>query len=187
VLSAAKLRRHPSGRGPQRGQVLVMFALSMVLLIFGLIAVAIDLATLYEAHVRYYDAAEQAAIAGASDVLAICPENGSACTNSAELGLPPTIDPATFQSECSDVGDAVSGGTTTCSSPWVCAAPPGAYSGPSTCSTRSGAAGIELQEAVATVQGPVSLPIPMPGMGASITVSATYRAAPVLGAQQPAA
>ena len=175
-------------QGGAGGQILLMFALSMAFLIFGLIAVAVDLSKLYEEHVRFYDAAEQAAIAGASDVVATCPPVPTTCTNQAEEGLPPAIDAATYQAECSTVGDAVSGGgATSCQSPSVCAPAPGGGAGVLSCATASGAPGLEVQEVEATVQGEVQLPIPMPGMVASFRVSASYSAAPVLGAQQPAA
>jgi hypothetical protein len=175
-------------RGGEGGQILLMFALSMAFLIFGLIAVAVDLSKLYEEHVRFYDAAEQAAIAGASDVVATCPAVAATCTNQAEEGLPPAIDPATYQAECTTVGDAMSGGgATSCRSPSLCAPAPGGGAGALSCLTASGAPGIEVQEVEATVQGEVELPIPMPGMGATFQMSASYTAAPVLGAQQPAA
>ncbi|MGA8016989.1 MAG: pilus assembly protein TadG-related protein [Candidatus Dormiibacterota bacterium] len=183
MLTAARRRRS------EGGQILLMFALSMAFLIFGLIAVAADLSKLYQEHVRFYDAAEQAAIAGASDVVATCPPRAATCTNQAEEGLPPVIDMSTFQSVCGAVGDAVSGGgtSTLCRSQSVCAPAPSGYAGQPSCTTAAGAPGIDLQEAEATVHGVVQLPIPMPGMGASFQVSASYAAAPVLGAQQPAA
>ncbi|MGA3183862.1 MAG: pilus assembly protein TadG-related protein [Candidatus Dormibacteria bacterium] len=91
----------------EHGQILVMFAFSMLFLIVGMIAVAVDLSQLYEAHVRAQDAAEQAAAAGASQVDYVAAESSVASL------LP------SFASVCSGAGDAFSGvvGSTTCTSP----------------------------------------------------------------------
>jgi len=138
-------------RARERGQILVMFAFSMVFLVVGMITVAVDLSQLYEAHVRLQDAAEQAAIAGASQVDYVAAESGSA-----------TLLPS-FASACSSAGDDFSGaaGSTTCANP----------------------AG--TTEVVATVSIKAGVSIPIPGVGGSFTVSATFTAAPVLGAQAP--
>ena len=71
------LTSHRTRRG-QRGQILIMFAFSMVLLIIGMIAVAVDLSQLYEARVRLQNAAEQGALAGASQVDYVAAESGNA-------------------------------------------------------------------------------------------------------------
>ncbi len=95
------------GRAGQRGQILVMFAFSMLFLIIGMIAVAVDLSQLYEARVRLQNAAEQAATAGASQVDYVAAESGDA-----------SLLPA-FASACSSAGDTFSGvvGSTSCTSP----------------------------------------------------------------------
>ena len=94
-------------RAGERGQILVMFAFSMLFLILGMIAVAVDLSQLYEARVRLQDAAEQAATAGASQVNYVAAESGDASLLSS------------FVSVCKGAGDAFSGvaGSTTCTSP----------------------------------------------------------------------
>jgi Flp pilus assembly protein TadG len=140
------------GHAPERGQILIMFAFSLVFLIVGMITVAVDLSELYEAHVRLQDAAEQAALAGASQVDYVAAESGSAAL------LP------SFASVCGSAGDDFSRvvGSTTCINP------PG---------------GTEVE---ATVAMPVAVSMPIPGMGGTFTVSASYTAAPVLGAQAPA-
>lgn len=140
------------GRIPEQGQILIMFAFSMVFLIVGMITIAVDLSQLYEAHVRLQDAAEQAALAGASQVDYVAAESGSAAL------LP------TFASVCSNAGDDFSrvAGSTTCVNP------PGST------------------EVEATVSIPVAVSVPIPGLGGTFTVSASYTAAPVLGAQAPA-
>jgi Flp pilus assembly protein TadG len=94
-------------RAGERGQILVMFAFSMLFLILGMIAVAVDLSQLYEVRVRLQDAAEQAATAGASQVNYVAAESGDASL------LP------SFASVCKSAGDAFSGvaGSTTCTSP----------------------------------------------------------------------
>jgi hypothetical protein len=94
-------------RAGERGQILVMFAFSMLFLILGMIAVAVDLSQLYEARVRAQDAAEQAATAGASQVNYVAAESGDASLLSS------------FVSVCKGAGDAFSGvaGSTTCTSP----------------------------------------------------------------------
>jgi Flp pilus assembly protein TadG len=95
------------GCTPERGQILIMFAFSMVFLIVGLITVAVDLSELYEAHVRLQNAAEQAALAGASQVDYVAAESGRAAL------LP------SFASACAGAGDDFSGvtGSTTCVNP----------------------------------------------------------------------
>jgi len=140
-----------------------MFALSMVLLIFGLIAVALDLSELYEAHVRFYDAAEQAALAGASEVV-VCPAEELSCSQAAENGQPPELDLSAYAAACRQAGDAFSG-----------------IAASTSCSV------VGADTVRATVSAPISVVIPIPGMGGSFPISATYEAAPVLGAQQPAA
>ncbi|MGO8685555.1 MAG: pilus assembly protein TadG-related protein [Candidatus Dormibacteria bacterium] len=139
-------------RGGAGGQILIMFAFSMVFLIVGMITIAVDLSELYEAHVRLQDAAEQAALAGASQVDYVAAESGSA-----------TLLPS-FASACGSAGDDFSRvvGSTTCVSP------PG------------------TGEVEAIVSVPIAVSIPIPGMGATFTVSASFTAAPVLGAQTPA-
>ena len=134
-----------------------MFALAFVFLIGGLLAVAVDLSQLYEARVRLADAAEQAAIAGASQVV-VGP--GSA----AESGGPPQLLPD-FQTVCATAGDAMSavGGATTI------------------CSTAAGT----TNEVEARVSARVPVTFPVPGVGGSVTVTATFTAAPVLGGQEP--
>jgi Flp pilus assembly protein TadG len=91
----------------QRGQILIMFAFSMLFLIVGMIAVAVDLSQLYEARVRLQGAAEQAAMAGASQIDYVAAESGTAA-----------LAPA-FASACSAAGDALSrvAGSTTCVNP----------------------------------------------------------------------
>ena len=100
------LRRRPKRAG-ERGQILVMFAFSMLFLIIGMIAVAVDLSQLYEARVRLQNAAEQASTAGASQVNYVAAESGQASL------LP------SFASACSGAGDAFSGvaRSTTCRAP----------------------------------------------------------------------
>lgn len=139
-----------------------MFALSMALLIFGLIAVALDLSQLYEARVRLYDAAEQAALTGASDVL-VCPAQDIVCGNgTAQAGGPPPLAPGAG-SLCEATGDGLTGaaGTTSCS--------------------------VAGDAVVADVAAQVSVIIPIPGMGGSFTVRASYQAAPVMGDLRPVA
>jgi Flp pilus assembly protein TadG len=140
-------RRHPG----QRGQILVMFAFSMLFLLVGMIAVAVDLSQLYEARVRLQNAAEQAAMAGASQVDYLAAENGSPALLS------------TFASACKSAGDEFSGvaGSTTCTNP----------------------AGTDEVVATLTIQAPVAIPIP--GVGGTFAVAATFTAAPVLGGQAP--
>ena len=135
----------------EHGQILVMFAFSMVFLIIGMITVVVDLSQLYEAHVRLQDAAEQAALAGASQVDYVAAESGSAAL------LP------SFASACGSAGDEFSGvtGSTTCASP------------------------TGTTEVVATVSIQAKVSIPIPGIGGSFTVTATFTAAPVLGARAP--
>ena len=139
------------GRAGEHGQILVMFAFSMLFLIIGMIAVAVDLSQLYEARVRLQNAAEQAAMAGASQVDYVAAESGYASL------LP------SFASACTSAGDAFSGmaGSTTCTSP----------------------AGTDEVVATVTIQAPVAMPLPV--MGGSFTVTATFTAAPVLGGQTP--
>ena len=141
----------PRKRGRERGQILVMFAFSMVLLIIGMIAVAVDLSQLYEARVRLQNAAEQAALAGASQVDYVAAERGSASL------LP------SFGAACTSAGNAFSGvaGSTACVSP----------------------EGTDEVVATVTVQAPVAMPLPV--IGGSFTVTATFTAAPVLGGQTP--
>ena len=148
-------------RRRQRGQVLVMFALSMVFMIAGMISVAVDLSQLYEARVRFYDAAEQAAISAASDVV-VCPQQQGQCSDTANEGAAPQLDPGAY-SLCETTGDDFSGvaGSTTCI-----------------------AVGADTIEA--RVSAPVALVIPIFTMG-SYSVTATYEAAPVLGGQAPVA
>jgi len=134
-----------------------MFALAFVFLIGGLLAVAVDLSQLYEARVRLADAAEQAAIAGASQVV-VGP--GSA----AESGGPPQLLPD-FQAVCAAAGDAMSAVRDTTTS----------------CSTAAGT----TNEVEARVSARVPVMFPVPGEGGSITVTATFAAAPVLGGQGP--
>jgi Flp pilus assembly protein TadG len=100
------LRRHAKRAG-ERGQILVMFAFSMLFLIVGMIAVAVDLSQLYETRVRLQNAAEQASTAGANQVNYVAAERGQASL------LP------SFASACSGAGDAFSGvvGSTTCTNP----------------------------------------------------------------------
>jgi Flp pilus assembly protein TadG len=138
-------------RAGERGQILVMFAFSMVFLVVGMIMVAVDLSELYEAHVRLQDAAEQAALAGASQVDYVVAESGTAAL------LP------SFAGVCASAGDEFSGsvGSTTCANP----------------------AG--TTEVVATVSLQAAVSMPVPGLGGTFTVTATYAAAPVLGAQTP--
>ena len=138
-------------RAGEHGQILVMFAFSMVFLIIGMIAVAVDLSQLYEARVRLQNAAEQAAMAGASQVDYVAAESGDAAL------LP------SFASACTSAGDAFSGmvGSTTCTSP----------------------AGTDEVVATVTIRAPVAMPLPV--MGGSFTVTATFTAAPVLGGQTP--
>jgi len=115
-------------RDRERGQILVMFAFSMLFLIVGMIVVAIDLSELYEARVRLQDAAEQAAMAGAGQVDYV----------SAESGTPALL--ASFAATCSSAGDAFSR---------------------------------------------VAVAIPIPCVGGTFTVTASFTAAPVLGGQAP--
>jgi Putative Flp pilus-assembly TadE/G-like len=139
-----------------------MFALSMLVLIFGLIATAVDLAELYAARVRFYDAAEQAALAGASQVT-VCQPATAGCGEGAQSGRAPQLE-AGYQAACRAAGDAFS-----------------AVSG----STRCTAVGADTVEATVTAR--VAVTIPLPGMGDTFTVSANYAAVPVLGGQRPAA
>jgi len=94
-------------RRAERGQILVMFAFSMLFLVVGMIAVAVDLSQLYEVRVRLQGAAEQAAMAGASQIDYVAAESGSAA-------LAPS-----FAAACARAGDAESGvaGSTTCVNP----------------------------------------------------------------------
>jgi hypothetical protein len=167
-----------------RGQVLVVFALSMAFLVLGLIAVAIDLSQLYAARVRFQDAAEQAAIAGASDVLVCPPGQETPCGQAAENGLPPTL-LAGYDSVCEEVGDSFIGRRFTGGlSPTSCfQIASGANQPGNGCKAVPGA-GDEV-EARVTASIPVSIPIP--GMGFSFPVTAISCAAPVLGAQHAAA
>jgi uncharacterized membrane protein len=168
----------------ERGQVLVVFALSMAFLVLGLVAVAIDLSQLYEARVRFQDAAEQAAIAGASDVV-VCPaEQETPCSQAAENGLPPTLQVG-YDSVCEEVGDTSVGrpftgglSPTSCVAVAAAAAPAG-----SGCKAIPGAG----DEVEARVTASIHVSIPVPGMGTSFPVTATSCAAPVLGAQHAAA
>jgi Flp pilus assembly protein TadG len=127
-----------------------MFAISMALFLFAMFAVAVDLTELYAAHVRFADAAEQAAMAGA----------GQVDYASAKAGFPQVS--STYQSVCTATGDSDSG-----------------LPGSTVCQLTAG------NVVVATVSAQVSVPIPL--FGAGITVTATYRAAPVLGGLQPVA
>lgn len=149
-----------------------MFAFSMAFLVFGLIAVALDLSQLYAAHVRFFDAAEQAALTATADV-EVCGQQQLRCSQPAELGRPPTVNPCAYDgadpdcprpTPCQTTGDAFTGvaGSTTC--------------------RLVGADTIR-----ATVSGRVPVVIPIPGMGDGFRVTATYEAAPVLGAQSPIA
>ena len=74
-----------------------MFAISMALFLFAMFAVAVDLTELYAAHVRFADAAEQAAMAGA----------GQVDYASAKAGFPQVS--STYQSVCTATGDSDSG------------------------------------------------------------------------------
>jgi Flp pilus assembly protein TadG len=145
------LSRHRKRAG-ERGQILVMFAFSMLFLIIGMIAVAVDLSQLYEAHVRVQNAAEQAAMSGASQVNYVAAESGVASL------LP------SFSSICSSAGDAVSGvvGSTTCTSP----------------------EGTDEVVAKVTIKASVAMPLPI--MGGTFTITATFTAAPVVGGLTPA-
>ena len=144
------LRRRPKRAG-ERGQILVMFAFSMLFLIIGMIAVAVDLSQLYEARVRLQNAAEQASTAGASQVNYVAAESGQASL------LP------SFASACSGAGDAFSGvvGSTTCTNP----------------------EGTDEVIATVTVRAPVAMPLPI--LGGTFTITATFTAAPVVGGLIP--
>jgi Flp pilus assembly protein TadG len=91
-------------RGGERAQTLVMFALSMALFLFAMFSAAVDLTELYAAHVRFADAAEQAAMAGV----------GQVDYESAKAGFPQVS--VTFRSVCTSTGDGTSGvpGSTSC-------------------------------------------------------------------------
>ncbi|MGD1052290.1 MAG: pilus assembly protein TadG-related protein [Candidatus Dormibacteria bacterium] len=144
------LTRHHR-RGGERGQILIMFAFSMLFLIVGMIAVAVDLSQLYEARVRLQDAAEQAAAAGASQVDYVAAETGVAAL------LP------SFASACASAGDAFSGvlGSTTCTNPEG------------------------TDEVVATVTIRASVGMPLPILGGTFTITATFTSAPVVGGAAP--
>ncbi len=135
----------------ERGQILVMFAFSMLFLIVGMIVVAVDLSELYEARVRLQDAAEQAAMAGAGQVDYVAAESGTPALR------------ASFASTCTSAGDAFSrvAGSTTCINP----------------------EGTDEVVATVTVQAAVAIPIPC--VGGTFTVTASFTAAPVLGGQTP--
>lgn len=135
-----------------------MFALSMLLLIFGLIVVAVDLSDLYHVRVRLDNVAVQAAVAGASQVV-ISPSSG-------ENGSPPQLGP-NFSSTCTATASSMSGGV-------------GAVT--THCTIVTGTA----DEVMVTVTAQVPMPIPIPFLGGSIRVSASSKAAPVLGGQAPA-
>ena len=138
-------------RDGERGQILVMFAFSMLFLIVGMIVVAVDLSELYGARVRLQDAAEQAAMAGAGQVDYL----------SAESGTPALL--ASFASACGSAGDAFSrvAGSTSCVNPEG------------------------TDEVVATVTVQASVAIPIPCVGGTFTVTASFTAAPVLGGKTP--
>jgi Flp pilus assembly protein TadG len=142
---------HRRRRSGESGQILVMFAFSMLFLIVGMIAVAVDLSQLYEVRVRLQNAAEQAAMAGASQINYLPAESASS-----------TLLP-TYASTCRSAGDDFSRviGSTTCANP-------------------NGTA-----EVVATVSVRAAVTIPIPGVGGSFTVTATYTAAPVIGGLSP--
>jgi Flp pilus assembly protein TadG len=91
-------------RDGERAQTLAMFALSMALFLFAMFAAAVDLTELYAAHVRFADAAEQAAMTGA----------GQVDYASAKAGFPQVA--AGYQSVCTATGDAYTGvpGSTAC-------------------------------------------------------------------------
>jgi Flp pilus assembly protein TadG len=128
-----------------------MFAFSMLFLVIGMIAVAVDLSQLYEARVRLQNAAEQASTAGASQVNYLAAESGQASL------LP------SFASACSSAGDAFSGvaGSTTCTNP----------------------EGTDKVIATVTIQAPVAMPLPI--LGGTFTITATFTAAPVVGGLTP--
>ncbi len=166
--------------------MLVVFALSMAFLVLGLIAVAIDISQLYEARVRFQDAAEQAAIAGASDVVVCPPGQETPCSQAAENGLPPTLQIG-YNGVCEAVGDSfigrpVSGSVTPTSCTQVAADAAGG-SGDAGCKSVPGA----TDEVEARVTASIQVSIPIPGMGTSFPVTAISCAAPVLGAQHAAA
>jgi hypothetical protein len=81
-----------------------MFALSMALFLFAMFAAAVDLTELDAAHVRFADAAEQAAMAGA----------GQVDYASAKAGFPALS--ASYRSVCAATGDGDTGvsGSTSC-------------------------------------------------------------------------
>lgn len=93
-----------TGRAGERGQTLVMFALATGLFLLGLFAVVVDLSQLFSARVKALQAAQAAALAGASDV-----DTGSIRS---EL---PRLAP-TYAMLCSATGDRVLGqpGATVC-------------------------------------------------------------------------
>ena len=138
-------------RAGERGQILVMFAFSMLFLIIGMVAVAVDLSQLYEARVRLQNAAEQASAAGASQVNYVAAESGQASL------LP------SFASAFRSAGDASSGmaGSTTCTNP----------------------EGTDEVIATVTIQAPVAMPLPI--LGGTFTITATFTAAPVVGGLIP--
>jgi Flp pilus assembly protein TadG len=144
------LRRRTTRVG-ERGQILVMFAFSMLFLIVGMIAVAVDLSQLYQARVRLQNAAEQASTAGASQVNYVAAESGQASL------LP------SFASACSSAGDAFSGvaESTTCTNP----------------------EGTDEVIATVTIRAPVAMPLPI--LGGTFTITATFTAAPVVGGLTP--
>jgi uncharacterized membrane protein len=163
--------------------VLVVFALSMAILVLGLIAVAIDLSQLYEARVRFQDAAEQAAIAGASDVVVCPPGQETLCSQAAENGLPPTLQTG-YASVCEAVGDSFIGHPFTGLSPTSCVEIASLTEVPGNgCKAVPGA----TDEVQARVTASIQVSIPIPGMGTSFPVTAISCAAPVLGAQHAAA
>ena len=152
--------------------MLVMFGISMALLVFGLIAVALDLSELYAAHVRVYDAAEQAALTATADI-EVCGQQQVECGSSAQLGRAPTVNPCAYDAADPD-----------CPRPTPCQAAGDNFSGVAG-STTCRLLGVDTVEATVTAR--VHVVIPVPGMGGGFPVTATYAAVPVLGAQRPVA
>jgi hypothetical protein len=167
-VSARRARR----RTRDCGQIVITFALSLALFLFGVIAMVMDLSVMYAARATALQAAQDAAVAGASDV-----DTGAFLTSSTSAV---TLNGSSIK-KCEDVGLAESktfpfinltGSATNCY-----------YNGP----TRPGLscpASVPAYEEEAIVVIKVTFPVPFPG-GGSPGVTACYVAAAQAGTSTP--
>ena len=171
---AQRCRRHGQGNG----QVVITFALTFALFLFGLILTVVDLSVLYSARAAALQSAQDAAVAGASNVdVPAFLSSGSA--NSAVQLLAPAA-----EQDCLNVAQKEDALT-----PYYSSGGPG----PS-CNSAGNNAGVTSStsctsannwEIAADVQIQIQLPVPFPGV-ANPTVGSCYFAAAQSGTDTPA-